>query len=473
MIGEDAQIALMRKLICPKEKAEKLSVDISVLEKIIKEKIPEALKKNAPLNFPELYFDFVYVYNKFYDFIVCDKLIGKKVVALGGGFSTGKSSFINHSIIGGRKILPVKITASTSVPAYVIGSEEDYAGGINAFSGKVSFGINEVNAIAHGFGKAGGEAELPLSHLLKCIFVGVPEQKYENIAFLDTPGYSNADSVDYTAATDAKIAFSQLNNSDYILWFISAAAGCISQSDLDFIDKLDKHIPILIIVNKADTQQETEVQTLVKNVKTSLDMRGIRYIDVLTNSRKPDCVCDREKIAAVLQQINEKRTAVDFAREFKKLFVQCKKYYEERLNEEKINLSSLNSCITLADQGAEVNAYLQGMLTASKENISALKGSQEALLELKEEFFRELKNITNIVGIEMPEPSEIELIEEEDISDVCAMAKRLAEKENRTSEGLYAILSAEIGKIKPKINEEPGGAKHADRLLAVLKANLA
>ena len=55
-----------------------LKVDLSKIEEIINKKIPDTLKKNAPEDFYELYTDFKSEYEKFRDFILYDKLIGKK-----------------------------------------------------------------------------------------------------------------------------------------------------------------------------------------------------------------------------------------------------------------------------------------------------------------------------------------------------------------------------------------------------------
>ena len=71
-----------------------MKADLTKIEEIIKKKIPETLKKNAPEDFYELYTDFKSEYEKFRDFILYDRLIGKNIVALGGGFSSGKSSFL-------------------------------------------------------------------------------------------------------------------------------------------------------------------------------------------------------------------------------------------------------------------------------------------------------------------------------------------------------------------------------------------
>ena len=74
-----------------------LKVDLSKIEEIINKKIPDIVKKNAPEDFYELYTNFKSEYEKFRDFILYDKLIGKNIIALGGGFSSGKSSFFKNS----------------------------------------------------------------------------------------------------------------------------------------------------------------------------------------------------------------------------------------------------------------------------------------------------------------------------------------------------------------------------------------
>ena len=115
------QVDVLKKVIKPSEKFSS-KVDLKNIEMIINKKLPAILEKNAPLNFPELYFNFNYEYSKFKEFILYEKLIGKNVVALGGGFSSGKSSFLNSLI--GKKILPQDINPSTSVPAYIVNGKE-------------------------------------------------------------------------------------------------------------------------------------------------------------------------------------------------------------------------------------------------------------------------------------------------------------------------------------------------------------
>ena len=76
----EQEVQLLKKVISPVEEGS-MPIDISALEKTIKEKIPKALASNAPANFPELYFEFTYTYSKLYDFILFQELIGKNIVA--------------------------------------------------------------------------------------------------------------------------------------------------------------------------------------------------------------------------------------------------------------------------------------------------------------------------------------------------------------------------------------------------------
>ena len=407
----DKNLSLLKKIISPSFEENPLPFDISRLEKIIKEKIPAALKKNAPPNFPELYFDFEYVYSKFYDFLLFNQLIGKKVIALGGGFSSGKSTFLNSFLRTGR-ILPTDINPSTSVPAYVIYGEAEKAGAVNAFSAKIDMEISDVKSIAHDFGKdEDSSEEFSLGHLLRSIFVATPKQSYSNIAFLDTPGYSKPDTENYSAKTDEKIARSQLNASDYILWFISADSGTISVDDLKFLTELDKNIPKWIIINKADKAPNTNVLNEMKSaVKSAVNGSGIKIEDIFTFSRREDTECDRLKIHEVLTQLNERKTESDFAYSFKKLFTACKNYYDDELNYEKRRLSLQNRALTFSGGTAEAVDCLNDLVFDTKVAIQKLNDLRQNLLNIQLEFFTEIKSVADKVGIKMPEPSEIELL---------------------------------------------------------------
>ena len=405
------QFDLLKNITRYSETAD-LSVDLSQIEEIIFKKLPEEIKKNAPSNFPELYFEFKQEYERFKTFILYDKLIGKNIVALGGGFSSGKSTFLNSMM--DCEILPSAITPSTSVPAYLIYGDKEEVYAINTFESKISMQTEDVMLLSHGFGRnESSEQEITLGHLLSNMFISTPNQRFRNLVMLDTPGYSKAETAGYSARTDAKIAHTQLNSANFILWFVQADEGTVKDSDIKFIKSLHETIPKLIIVNKADNVQPDEIGIIVEKIKDTLNMKGIKYVNVLTYSSEFPEDYQRDEIIEYLEQWNKSVFESRFAYNFKVIFTKCREYYDERLDEEKKTHSRLQHILAdVSLDSDDARDYLNYMDTSAKRNIAELKDMKANLKELQDKFFTEIKEIADKVNIEMPEPSEIDLIQD-------------------------------------------------------------
>lgn len=448
-----------------------LSVDLSKIEKIINEKLPNTLSKNAPYNFPELLFDLKYEYSKFREFILYEHLIGKNVIALGGGFSSGKSSFLNSLL--GKNILPSAIDPSTSVPAYIVNGKETSIYGVNIFDSKVDMDIKDIKLISHGFGQLEDEqgeeiqGEVTLGHILNSIFLQTPLQKYENIAFLDTPGYSKADTKDYSAKTDEKIARAQLNSSNYILWFVQADAGTITNEDINFLKTLREDIPKLIIVNKADKCTSDNLGKIVKKIKETLGLKGIKYVDILTYSRRKPDSFDSIKIKKYIEDWNHDVPNPTFAYNFKVLFIKCKEYYDDILNKESKRLDALNRILTLSEDD-EIKDSAMFIISEIKDNISDIKNMIYLLNEIKNQFFTEIKAISDVVGIPIPEPSEIDLAKENK-SEHLKNIKTLAASQERIVKEIYKTLSYELTKINPIYDQMEYGYSYNETILKSIK----
>lgn len=463
-----------------------LKVDLSKIEKIINEKIPDTLKEKAPEDFYEFYTDFKAEYERFRDFILYDKLIGKNIVALGGGFSSGKSSFLNALM--GKSVLPADIDPSTSVPTFIVKGPKHDVTGINIFDTKVQLQPRDIKKIAHGFGEVEDEDDalvtsaVTLGHVLESLFFSTPLQQYEHIAFLDTPGYSKPDSVKYSARTDAQIARGQLNSSNYILWFIQADAGTITEEDIKFIKSLRQDIPIVIIVNKADKKSLADLQAIMAKVKSSLDLKGVRYLDVFAFTSKPEQIGDealqnflkdeQEKICRQLETWNRQVYESNFARNFKKLFVRCKDFYDAEIDEESRKLTRLNTSITrlaAEDIDAAILGPLQLMVKEAQKNVNALKDISRRLKDLQNEFFTEIKFIADVVHIDMPEPSEIDLLQDKVQDPLKLIEGYKKEKGIKTDPSLVAMLQETFEGIKPIFNKTAGGSEYRDELVGILR----
>lgn len=463
-----------------------LKVDLSKIERIINKKIPDTLKKNAPEDFYELYTDFKSEYEKFRDFILYDKLIGKNIVALGGGFSSGKSSFLNALM--GKRVLPADIDPSTSVPTYIVSGEKHDVMGINVFDTKVQMQPRDIRKIAHGFGEVEDEDDekitdaITLGHVLENIFFSTPLHKYDSIAFLDTPGYSKPDSEKYSAKTDEQIARGQLNSSNYILWFVQADAGTITEEDIKFIKTLREDIPKLIIVNKADKKNVSDLKDIIAKIKSTLDIKGIRYADVLAFTSKLEQVDDdalkdfidenTNRIRKQIEKWNSQIYESNFARNFKILFVRCKEFYEDEIDEESRQLTRLNTSITklmAEDIDSEILEPLQLMVREAQKNVNELKTISKRLKELQDEFFTEIKFISDIVGIAMPEPSEIDLLQDKVKNPLQLIEEYKREKGIQTEASVVEMLQSMFEGIEPIINKRAGGSEYRNELLGVIK----
>ena len=95
--------------------------------------------------------------------------------------------------------------------------------------------------------------------------------------------------------------------------------------------------------------------------------------------------------------------------------MRCKDFYEDEINEESRKLTRLNTSITkleAEDIDTEILEPLQLMVKEAQKNVNELKNISKKLKELQDEFFTEIKFISDIVNIDMPEPSEIDLLQD-------------------------------------------------------------
>ena len=320
-----------------------------------------------------------------------------------------------------------------------------------------------------------------LGHVLENIFFSTPLHKYDNIAFLDTPGYSKPDSEKYSAKTDEQIARGQLNSSNYILWFVQADAGTITEEDIKFIKTLREDIPKLIIVNKADKKNVADLKDIIAKIRSTLDLKGIRYLDVFAFTSKMDQVEDDDlrdfietSTKGIKKQIENWNSQVyesSFARNFKLIFVRCKDFYEDEIDEESRKLTRLNTSITrlsAEDIDSEILEPLQLLVKDAQKNVNGLKGISKKLKELQDEFFTEIKFISDVVGIAMPEPSEIDLLQDKVQNPLELIEEYKKQKGIQTDSTVVDMLQSMFEGIVPVINKSAGGSEYKNELLDVI-----
>ncbi len=186
----------------------------------------------------------------------------KVVLGIAGQFSAGKSAFIN-AIAGLDGLLPEKQDPTTSIPTYVIkGAVERYC--INTKDGNTAeISREQVKGLTHGFYN---KYHIGFSSFVESMIIETPDFKLpNNIAILDTPGYTKAEGGSSRKnVTDELIAYDQLKNADYVIWIANIDPG-ITESDINFLQKLDIHSPLLFVLSKADTVTSSNLGEMIRH----------------------------------------------------------------------------------------------------------------------------------------------------------------------------------------------------------------
>ncbi|BAW39706.1 ATPase [Helicobacter pylori] len=171
-------------------------------------------------------------------------LFQKNMVAVGGGFSAGKSTFLNH-LLGLNLKLSANSTPTTAIPTYCLKGEREVLMGCSQNGGMVELPYLTFD---HKFLDSLG---FNLKEVMPSMLLSAPSVLFEFLCFIDTPGY-NPSNQGYTGG-DRQASKEYLNHAKHILWFISCERGGIEKSDLDYLQELyEEGKQVFIVLNKAD-----------------------------------------------------------------------------------------------------------------------------------------------------------------------------------------------------------------------------
>ena len=196
-------------------------------------------------------------------------MFAKRSVAIGGGFSSGKSAFVNSfiTIKQPRIELPVGIQPVTAIPSYVMASQDVSIKGYSHNGATVAIEPAFYAQLSHDFIDA---FDFNLKELMPSIAVEVPLQAgFEHICLLDTPGYDPAGG---QTSGDEATATEFLKNQNALIWLIDVANGTVPQTDLDFIEGLGLNgHPFYVVLNKADLKPASELKSILAEVQETLE----------------------------------------------------------------------------------------------------------------------------------------------------------------------------------------------------------
>ncbi|MBM0601327.1 acyl carrier protein [Helicobacter pylori] len=196
-------------------------------------------------------------------------LFQKTIVAVGGGFSTGKSTFLNN-LLGLKLKLPEHIDPTTAIPTYCLKGKREVLMGFSQNGGMVEL---PHLAFDHQFLKSLG---FNLKEIMPFMLLSAPSVPFEFLCFIDTPGYNPANQ-GYTGG-DKEASKESLKHAKHILWLISCERGSIESDDLEFLQELyEEGKQVFIVLSRADRRTKSQLEEVAKKIRETLKDNGIEF----------------------------------------------------------------------------------------------------------------------------------------------------------------------------------------------------
>ena len=209
-------------------------------------------------------------------------------IVVAGGFSSGKSSFLNK-ITNSANLLPTGTEPVSVVKTYLYCSgkvDKVSVKGVNLNDVLVDLDASVLQAIQHA-----NKSNVYLASVLDQLFVTIPSKRLNGCVFIDTPGYNNSDRKnDSNGKSDKETALEAFDEGNVLFWFIDSQKPTITTSDLEILKEFEGKK--VIIFNKADKCAPSELRRIVEEGAKMLyrSFSTDEIIDVLAYSTLEDKV---------------------------------------------------------------------------------------------------------------------------------------------------------------------------------------
>ncbi|WRF56917.1 dynamin-like GTPase family protein [Helicobacter pylori] len=199
-------------------------------------------------------------------------LFHKNMVAVGGGFSTGKSTFLNQ-LLGLKLKLPEHMNPTTAIPTYCLKGKKEVLMGFSQNGGMVEL---PHLAFDHQFLKSLG---FNLKEIMPFMLLSAPSVPFEFLCFIDTPGFNSANQ-GYTDG-DEQASKESLKHAQNVLWFISYESGEIYEGDLKYLQELyEESKQVFIVLSRADSRTKRQLEEVAIKIKETLKDKGIEFLGI-------------------------------------------------------------------------------------------------------------------------------------------------------------------------------------------------
>ena len=366
----------------------------------------EFLDLSISANLPET----VTIYQKlekirkiFFKYLNMQDVYGKRLVAVGGGFSAGKSTFINSLVSDYLKdiqeLLPTATDKTSTVPTFITGGIEENI--VYKVMNK-DHQINEINfhefkAIQYDFER---EYHLRIIDMISDALVVLPYFPYDNLAFLDTPGVNTEDRLDDDIALNAVVG-----NADAVIWIITSAD---ISGDLHVLKKTtEKGLDLLILYNTVRDHNIDHINLAKKN----LDDYGIKYqnlvaIDAFDNREfnlDTEQFESERSITEFLEKQNLKNTTMKpVYNDFSEISSIITRYFDRQILTFKKRINEYKDLEIFIKNHSTQNTEIRKKFSqVIKNNKSYFVNGNKDFKEYKKKFLKKINEFENIFESEL------------------------------------------------------------------------
>lgn len=185
----------------------------------------------------------------------------KLKIVVAGGYSSGKSTFLN-ALTNNGNMLPTGIEPVSVVNTYLNCSSKIknvVVKGENLSGDLVLLNQEVLDCIRHS-----KESQVNVACALNKIVIDLPSSElFNGVTFIDTPGYNNSSARNTeNSTTDREMALSSFNEADVIFWCVDIENGAITEKDFEVLSKADGK-QYVIVFTKKDKKSDGEIKKIV------------------------------------------------------------------------------------------------------------------------------------------------------------------------------------------------------------------
>lgn len=326
-------------------------------------------------------------------------IYNKNIIAIGGGFSSGKSAFVN-SFLQNKKIkLPIGINPVTAIPTYIIPGESNKIKGYSKNGGSIDMDNAFYENLSHDFVKS---FNFNLKEIMPFMAIETPMKKIDKICFIDTPGYNPSDVDGGFTSQDKTTASEFLSQANSLIWMLGLDSnGTISASDLNFLEQLDTdNKKLYIVANKADLRPESDIEEIIDDIEESLEDYDIDFsgISAFSSNLQHEYMNRKMSLFDFLKKENKNlRTPKKITSDIEKIFNMYNSALTKDINNQKKIMSQIHSLeLDLLESGFDssltvIDKRIEDL--KSKFKVNKLETSLTKMLSVKKTIIESLNEI--------------------------------------------------------------------------------